>query len=325
MRYFVTGGAGFIGSNLVDRLLAEGHSVTVFDNLSTGQLEFLNSAKQSPKFRFCRGDLLDFSTLKREIAGHDTVCHLAANADVRFGTEHPEKDLQQNTIATFNVLEAMRASGIRRIVFSSTGSTYGEPTVFPTPETCPFPIQTSLYGASKIAGEGLISAYCHGFGFQGFVFRFVSILGERYSHGHVFDFYAKLLNNPTQIEVLGNGQQRKSYLHVQDCIDAIVRVIENSQEQFSIHNLGTDEYCRVDDSLTWICEQLNVSPRRIYTGGERGWIGDNPFIFLDCSKIRALGWKPKFSIEEGVKRTLAYLQQNAWLMQRLHTAPKAVA
>ena len=218
MRYFVIGGAGFIGSNLVDRLLADGHSVTAFDNFSTGQREFLTVARRHAGFRLVEGDLLDLPELTQAMAGHDFVFHFAANADVRFGTQHPRKDLEQNTIATFHVLEAMRASGIRRLAFSSTGSIYGEATVFPTPENCPFPIQTSLYGASKLAGEGMIAAYCTGFGFQACIFRFVSILGERYTHGHVYDFYNKLLDNPHQIEVLGNGKQRKSYLDVSDCI-----------------------------------------------------------------------------------------------------------
>src|SRR5215510_2149533 len=176
MRYFVTGGAGFIGSNMVDRLLAYGHAVTVYDNFSTGQRRFLDMVQESPAFRLVVGDLLDVPRLTEALAGHDFVFHLAANADVRFGIEHPRRDLEQNTIATFNILEAMRANGVRRIAFSSTGSIYGEPDVFPTPETCPFPAQTSLYGASKLAGEGLIAAYCSGFAFQAYVFRFVSIL-----------------------------------------------------------------------------------------------------------------------------------------------------
>ena len=226
------------------------------------------------------------------MAEQDIVFHLAANADVRHGPEHPGKDLQQNTIATFHVLEAMRTHGVRRIAFSSTGSVYGEPEVFPTPESCPFPVQTSLYGASKLAGEGLIAAYCQAFGFQSFIFRFVSILGERYTHGHVFDFYEKLLANPRHIEVLGNGRQRKSYLYVRDCIDAMLHVIEQASEPVNLYNLGTDEYCTVDESLSWICAQLGVNPRRTYAGGERGWVGDNPFIFLDTTKVRALGGAP---------------------------------
>jgi UDP-glucose 4-epimerase len=308
MRYFVTGGAGFIGSNLVDRLLADGHAVTVYDNFSTGRLQFLESALQSPHFRCVKADLIDLRRLTDAIRGHDFVFHLAANADVRFGTEHPRKDLEQNTIATFHVLEAMRAAGVRRIAFSSTGSIYGEPEVFPTPEDCPFPIQTSLYGASKLAGEGLIAAFCTGFGFQGYIFRFVSILGERYTHGHVFDFYEKLLADPRKINVLGNGQQRKSYLYVQDCIDAMLTAIERCNAPLNVFNLGTDEYCTVNESLGWICGHLGVAPERRYSGGERGWIGDSPFIFLDTAKVRALGWRPKLSIRDAVLCTLRYLQ-----------------
>ncbi|MCB4757622.1 MAG: NAD-dependent epimerase/dehydratase family protein [Elusimicrobia bacterium] len=316
MRYFITGGAGFIGSTLTDKLLKDGHEVVVYDNFSTGLTEFLEDAKKSVNFSFLRGDVLDLKSLTEAVRGCDFIFHLAANADVRFGTEHPRKDLEQNTIATFNVLEAMRASGVRRIAFSSTGSIYGEPNVFPTPEECPFPVQTSLYGASKLAGEGLIEAYCEGFKFQGYIFRFVSILGERYTHGHVFDFYKKLLNTSDVLPVLGNGKQRKSYLYVQDCIDAMLTAIERSRESVNIFNLGTDEYCTVNDSIGWICDHLNVSPKREYSGGERGWIGDSPFIFLDCSKIRSLGWFPQLSIRAGIIRTLSYLQQNQWLLDK---------
>jgi UDP-glucose 4-epimerase len=314
--YFVTGGAGFIGSNLVDRLLAAGHAVTAYDNFSTGQREFLAGAACHPHFRLVEGDLLDLPRLGAALRGHDFVFHLAANADVRFGTQHPRKDLEQNTIATFNVLEAMRAAGVRRLAFSSTGSVYGEPEVFPTPETCPFPTQTSLYGASKLAGEGLIAAYCAGFGFQATVFRFVSILGERYTHGHVYDFYGKLLDDPNGIEVLGNGKQRKSYLYVQDCVDAMLLVTGREQEGFNIFNLGTDEYCTVDDSLGWICRELGLNPQRRYSGGERGWVGDSPFIFLDTTKVRSLGWRPKLTIRAAVLRTVEYLRQTPWVLAR---------
>jgi len=315
MKYFVTGCAGFIGSNLVDCLLANGHAVTGYDNFSTGQEQFLASALQSPHFTLLRGDTLDLPTLTQAMAGTEFVFHLAANADVRLGTEHPRKDLEQNTMATFNVLEAMRANNIRRIAFSSTGSIYGEAPVFPTPEDAPFPVQTSLYGASKLAGEGLIEAYCEGYGFQAYIFRFVSILGERYSHGHVFDFYKKLLQNPNELYILGNGHQRKSYLYVQDCIEAILFVITKAQEKVNIYNLGTDEYCEVNDSVGWICEHLGLHPHRTYSGGERGWIGDNPFIFLDTRKIRALGWIPKLTIRDGIIRTVEYLKSNPWLLE----------
>jgi UDP-glucose 4-epimerase len=312
----VTGCAGFIGSNLVDRLLKEDHLVTGYDNFSTGQERFLEKAIPSSKFKLIRGDLLDLTALTTAMQGAEFVFHLAANADVRFGTQHPRKDLEQNTIATFNVLEAMRTNGIKRISFASTGSVYGEAAVLPTPESAPFPIQTSLYGASKLAGESLIQAYCEGFGFQGFIFRFVSILGERYSHGHVFDFYKQLRQHPKQLQILGDGHQKKSYLYIQDCIDALLMATEKSKEKVNIFNLGTNEHCQVNDSIGWICEHLGLDPRVTYSGGERGWIGDNPFIFLATDKIRSLGWEPKLSIQQGIIRTLEFLQANLWLLEQ---------
>ena len=309
----MTGATGFIGSNLVDRLLQAGHSVAGFDNLSTGRIEFLNKALQSPQFRLERGDLLDQDHVSRAVQGCDFVFHLAANADVRFGLDHPRKDLDQNAIATWNVLEAMRANGVRRIAFSSTGSIYGEPDVFPTPENAPFPVQTSLYGASKLAAEGMISAYSEGFGLQAYIFRFVSILGERYTHGHVFDFYRQLKEHPAHLDVLGNGRQRKSYLYVQDCVSAILTAIEKAGDRINIFNLGLDEYCEVNSSIGWICEHLGVQPEIRYAGGDRGWIGDSPFIFLDCKRIRGLGWEPQLNIRAGVVQTLRFLQDNEWV------------
>ncbi|MFZ0951251.1 MAG: NAD-dependent epimerase/dehydratase family protein [Candidatus Sulfotelmatobacter sp.] len=307
MRVLVTGAAGFIGSHMVDRLLSAGHRVVGFDNLSTGQIRFLENALAHPEFTLHQADLLDGKSLAPAMEGAELVVHFAANADVRFGTEHPRKDLDQNTIATWNVLEAMRERNCKRIIFSSTGSVYGEPHIFPTPETCPFPIQTSLYGASKLAAEGLIQAYSEGFGMQGYIFRFVSILGERYSHGHVFDFYQQLAEHPEHLYVLGNGHQRKSYLYVQDCIDAILTAIDRAQEKVNIFNLGTDEYCEVNDSIGWICEHLGLHPKLTYSGGERGWVGDSPFILLDCSRIRALGWRPRLTIKQAVLATIKYV------------------
>lgn len=310
MRVLVTGAAGFIGSNMVDRLLSAGHRVLGFDNLSTGQIRFLESALAHPEFTLHQADLLDGKSLAQAMEGVELVVHFAANADVRFGTERPRKDLDQNTIATWNVLETMREQNCKRIVFSSTGSVYGEPETFPTPETCPFPIQTSLYGASKLAAEGLIQAYCEGFGMQGYIFRFVSILGERYSHGHVFDFWRQLSEHPEHLHVLGNGHQRKSYLYVQDCIDAILLALEHADGNVNIFNLGTDEFCEVNDSIGWICEHLGLQPKLTYSGGERGWVGDSPFILLDCSRIRALGWKPKLTIQQAVLATIKYVSAN---------------
>jgi UDP-glucose 4-epimerase len=319
-KVFITGAAGFIGSNLADRLLAEGVAVVGWDNFSTGQERFLTAARANQNFKFVEGDNLDLAALTSAMAGCDTVFHLAANADVRFGLEHPSKDLQQNTIATFNVLEAMRANGIKTIAFSSTGSVYGEAEVFPTPETAPFPIQTSLYASSKLCGEGMISSYCEGYHFHGYIFRFVSILGERYTHGHVFDFYRQLLEHPDYLKVLGDGSQRKSYLYVQDCLSAMLHVMKlntapKAKHRAEVYNLGTNEYVQVNDSIRYICQTLGLKPRLEYSGGSRGWVGDNPFIFLDTKKVCATGWKPALTIEQGIGRTLAWLQQNRWVYE----------
>jgi UDP-glucose 4-epimerase len=314
LQAFVTGAAGFIGSNLVDRLLAAGHSVVGFDDFSTGHIEFLEKARNCASFRLERGDALNQDQLQRAMQGCQFVFHLAANADVRFGLQHPRKDLEQNTVATSNVLEAMRAMGIKKIAFSSTGSIYGEPDVFPTPEDAPFPVQTSLYGATKLAAEGLIEAYCEGFGMQSYIFRFVSILGERYTHGHVLDFYKQLKAHPDFLDVLGDGRQRKSYLYVQDCISAVLTAVDKANEKINIFNLGLNEHCEVNDSIQWISEHLGVDPVIRYAGGERGWIGDSPFIFLNCDRIRALGWTPRLGIRQGVLRTVEFLQNNEWAL-----------
>lgn len=314
MKYFVTGGAGFLGSNLVDRLLNDGHKVVAYDNFTTGHREFLADASPRREFTLVKGDILNLAELTNAMQDCDFVFHLAANADVRFGIEHPAKDLQQNTIGTFNVLEAMRVNGIKKIAFSSTGSVYGEAKIIPTPEDRPFPVQTSLYGASKLACEGMIEAYCEGFGLQSWIFRLVSILGERYSHGHVLDFYRKLLENSSQLPVLGNGSQKKSYLYVQDCVDAMLIGIEKFTDAVNILNLGTSEYCEVNESIAWITDRLRLKPKLVYSGGDRGWIGDNPLILLDTTKICNAGWRPKLSIRQAIIRTLEYLVNNAWIL-----------
>jgi UDP-glucose 4-epimerase len=314
-KVFVTGCAGFIGSNLVDRLLAVRHEVIGYDNFSTGQERFLEPAQRNGRFRLVRGDLLDERLLTEAMGGSEVVFHMAANADVRYGTQHPRLDMEQNTVATYNVLEAMRHNGIKRLAFPSTGSIYGDATTFPTPEDAPFPVQTSFYGASKLAAEALIEAYCEGFGFKACIFRFVSILGERYTHGHVFDFYRQLKQHPGRLHVLGDGKQRKSYLYIRDCIDAMLLTMEQAQQKVNVFNLGTDDYCQLDDSIGWISEALGVKPVLEYSGGDRGWIGDSPFIFLETRKIRSLGWEPRLSIREGIVRTVEYLRANEWVFE----------
>ncbi len=308
MRALVTGCAGFVGSTLVDRLLDDGHDVVGVDDFSTGQLGFLEAAQQQRRFTLIRGDLRDPQVALSAARGCEAVFHIAANADVRHGTDHPTLDLEQNTFVTVNVLEAVRRNGVANVLFSSTGSVYGESDVIPTPEDAPMPIQTSLYGASKVAAEAFIQAYSEGFGIRSLIFRFVSLLGERYTHGHVVDFTRQLREHPGHLHVLGNGQQRKSYLYVGDCIEAMLVALRTAPNRLEIYNLGTDEYCQVNDSIGWICEALNVRPELSYSGGDRGWIGDSPFIFLDCTKIRELGWRPTMSIRDAVVRTVRWLE-----------------
>jgi UDP-glucose 4-epimerase len=321
---FLTGAAGFIGSNLTDALLSAGIGVVGWDNFSTGRREFIASALRHPGFRLVEGDNLDSAALTRAMKGCDFVFHLAANADVRFGLDHPSKDFEQNIRATFNVLGAMRVNNIRELAFSSTGSIYGEADMIPTPENYRLPIQTSLYGASKLACEGMIQAYCEGFGIRAYIFRFVSILGPRYTHGHVFDFYRQLREHPDHLNVLGDGSQRKSYLYVEDCIRAVMhsinsRIADHCPHGVAIFNLGTNEYCSVMDSIEWICARLRISPKLIFSGGNKGWIGDNPFIYLDTAKIRETGWRPELTICQGVENTVDWLRANAWVFEENKT------
>ena len=318
-RVCITGGGGFIGSSLADRLAAREVEVVVLDDFRTGRREFLADALSGSRVRLVEGDVLDQSAVEDATRDCDWVFHLQANADVRRGLEHPRRDLEQNTIATSNVLEAMRLNGVKRIAFSSTGSVYGEPEVFPTPEDAPFPVQTSLYAASKLAGEGLIEAYAAGYGFTGLIFRFVSILGERYTHGHVFDFFCALKRDPARLHVLGDGRQEKSYLYIQDCLDAILTAAGHHREEPGAHvyNLGADETIVVDDSVAIITEQLGLSPEIEHAGGRRGWTGDSPLIHLDTTRIRSLGWQPRLTIRESVVRTVQWLGESeyAWREQ----------
>jgi UDP-glucose 4-epimerase len=313
----ITGGAGFIGSNVADHLLELGHTVRVIDNLSTGHERFLEKAKASERFQLIPLDLVEeSSSLPKVIEGADVVIHLAANADVRFGWDHPGRDLRENTVATHNVLEAMRTTGVKRIMFSSTGSVYGEAKMIPTPEDAPFPLQTSLYGASKLAAEGLVNAYAVGCDFKATIFRFVSIMGPRYTHGHVFDFVKQLLADPTRLAVLGNGTQCKSYLHVSDCCRAITSMLD-AGHRCEVYNLGVDGYCTLNDSIGWICNRLGVDPELVYSGGDRGWIGDNPFIYLDTAKISATGWKTEYTIQAAVEDTVDKILESKWVLDRV--------
>jgi UDP-glucose 4-epimerase len=309
----VTGGAGFIGSHVVDALLERGARVTVIDNFSTGFRELVPARD---RLRLVEGDLLDVAAVAEAVRGTDFVFHLAANADIKDNLKEPRKCIDQNIVATQNVLEAMRGAGVTEIAFSSTGSVYGDATVVPTPEDAPFPVQTSLYATSKVAAEGLCSSYALGFGFHTWIFRFVSLLGPRYSHGHVIDFWHKLRSDPTRLSVLGNGKQKKSYLHVVDCVAAMFKAIDGAREPINIFNLGHQEWLEVDQSISIITRAMNVRPKLEYGGGERGWVGDSPRILLDTSRIRALGWAPTRTIEDSVLDTLRFLDANPFVSRR---------
>jgi UDP-glucose 4-epimerase len=309
----VTGGAGFIGSHVADTLLSRGARVTVYDNFSTGFREFI---PPRDLLRVVEGDLLDQARIDDAMRGVDFVFHLAANADIKDNLKEPRRCIDQNIVATQNVLEAMRASGVSDIVFSSTGSVYGESTVFPTPEDAPMPVQTSIYATSKIAAEGLLTSYVLGYGMKAWIFRFVSLLGPRYTHGHVMDFWRKLKRDPSRLEVLGDGRQRKSYLHVSDCVAAILVAVDRAPGPIGIYNLGHDESIVVDQSIGIISRTLGVSPRLEYGGGQRGWVGDSPRIELDIRRIRGLGWAPTKSIEDSIVETLHFISANAYTERR---------
>jgi len=313
MKVVVTGGAGFVGSNLTDSLVAAGFDVLVLDNFTTGFRRHLEPARLAGCEVVECDCYLEPDRLRELVAGADAIVHLAANADVRFGWDHARRDLEQNVVATHNVLEAARLAGVKRLLFSSTGSVYGECAVVPTPENAPFPVQTSLYGASKAAAEAYVAAYAEAGQCAATVFRFVSLLGPRYSHGHVIDFVRQLRADPDHLHILGDGLQRKSYLHVSDCVVAMMAALERTP-RFEVLNLGLDEFCTVSDSAGWICGRLGVDPTITYSGGDRGWVGDNPFIYLDTKEIRATGWEPKFGLREAVEDTVEYLISNEWLL-----------
>jgi UDP-glucose 4-epimerase len=307
-RAFVSGGAGFIGSHIVDRLVRDGAKVKIYDNFSTGQEQFICHHAGNPKVRIVRADVLDCERLKKEMADCNFVFHLQANADVRGGMQLPRVDLEQNTIATWNILDAMRINNIRHIVFASSATVYGEPDIFPTPESYA-PVQTSLYGASKLAGEAMIQAYAEYFGITCYIFRFVSWIGERYTHGVIFDFVEKLCANNRVLEVLGDGKQRKSYLDVTDGVNGIFYAVQHAKGRKNVFNLGHDKLMNVLDLAEIVVAELGLKEvRYLTTGGERGWLGDSPFVHLDTSKLKALGWQPQVSIEEGIRNTVRYLQ-----------------
>ncbi|MEM4729507.1 MAG: NAD-dependent epimerase/dehydratase family protein [Thermoplasmata archaeon] len=302
LRHFVTGGAGFIGSHLVDRLMEEGEEVTVYDNLSSGREEFIAHHSGKKGFRFVKADLLDVEALREAMRGHDIVHHLAANPDIRLGTSSPEVDLKQGVLATFNVLEAMRLTGVGKLAFSSSSVVYGEAERIPTPEDYGPLKPISIYGAAKLGAEGLITAYCHTFGMRAWIFRFANVIGPRSTHGVIYDFIRKLRANPRELEILGDGKQRKAYLLVGDCVNAMLHVIAHADDDVNIYNLGCEDQISVTRIAEIVVEEMGLEGVRFrYTGGERGWKGDVRAMLLSIDRLKALGWRPGTTSEEAVR------------------------
>jgi UDP-glucose 4-epimerase len=308
MKIFVTGGAGFIGSHVIDKLIEKGNTVTVYDNLSSGDKQFIKQHFENKNFRFIKADLLNLKKLKKEIENHDVVFHIAANPHVRLGEKQTDLDLKQGIITTYNILEAMRLNNIKKIVFSSSSVVYGETSQMALPETYGPTLPISFYGAGKLGAEGLISAFCGTFDFQAWIYRFANIVGVRGTHGVIVDFIDKLRKNPNELEILGDGKQQKPYLHVSDCVDAIIFGFEKSHEPLNLFNISCDTSTTVARIAEILTEEMSLKNVKFkYTGGKRGWKGDVPRFQLDASKINRLGWKAKYTSDEAIRKSIREL------------------
>jgi UDP-glucose 4-epimerase len=301
-KHFVTGGAGFIGSHLVDTLIAENGTVTVFDNLSSGKREWIAHHIEKQNFQFIEGDLLDFDRLKEAMKGHEIVWHLGANTDIPAGNKVTDLDLKNCTIATYNTLEAIRQNSIGKILFTSSATVYGDAPPVSLGETFGPLLPISFYGAGKLAGEGLVSAYCHLFGIKAWIFRFANVVGARMSHGVIFDFIQKLKRNPKELEVLGDGNQEKPFFLVEDCIDGMLCAFKRSKEQYDIFNLGCETFTKITRVAQIVAEEMGLKDvKLIYTGGKRGWPGDVPVVHFGVDKIKKLGWTARHTSDEAVR------------------------
>lgn len=303
----VTGGAGFIGSHLVDALMAKGFHVRVVDNLSGGDLGNVKCWLGNENFEFVKGDLKDFTVCEEAVANVSLVFHLAANPDVRLGEENPKVHFNENLLVTFNVLEAMRKSKTaKRMVFASTSTVYGEANVFPTSEDYGPMLPISVYGAAKLGCEALISSYCHTFGFSAVLLRFANVVGARAKHGVIVDFIKKLRQNPVELEILGDGTQKKSYLHVNDLISAFFAVLPCLEKagKVEVFNVGSLDWVDVKRIANIVCEEAKVKPKFRFNdalGDGRGWKGDVKTMRLSVEKLMSLGWKPSLNSEEAIR------------------------
>jgi len=300
MKVVITGGAGFIGSHLADALLRKGNEITIIDNLSTGKKENV-----PPGARFVLKDILK-EDVAEEVEGADAVFHMAADPDVRLSAEDPVKSFELNTVATFRLLESCRKADVKGFVLASTSTVYGDAELIPTPENYPC-VPISNYGASKLACEGYCSAYAHSYGIRTTVLRYANIFGERSTHGVMHDFYKKLKKNPSELEILGDGRQEKSYLHVEDCVSATITAFEKQEKIYDVFNIGSSEKHNVNEIAGMVCNAMGVKPRFRYTGGERGWVGDVRLMLLDVRKIERLGWRESTRFEDGVRAYLDWL------------------
>ena len=307
-KMLVTGGAGFIGSHLIDALIARRTNICVFDNLTAGTLQNIKPWLKDPSFNLIKGDLLNSADLtKIEKTNFETVFHLAANPEVRVGSTNPDIHFQQNIVATHNLLEFLRKTeNSSTLIFTSTSTVYGEPTKIPTPEDYAPLKPISTYGASKLACEALISAYAYTYGFKAIIYRLANIVGPRSKHGVIYDFIQKLEANPKELEILGDGTQNKSYLHINDCIQAILLGLEKTKNQVEIYNIGLEDQTTVKTIAEIVVKEMKLKNVKLkLTGGVdggRGWKGDVKNMLLDISKIKKLGWKPKHNIEQAIKK-----------------------
>ena len=302
MNILLTGGAGFIGSHLCDELVGLGHRVTAIDNLLLGREENIAHLLSRPDFRFVKGDVLDAPLLERVFAEgrFDAVFHLAANSDIQKGGKDPAVDCELTFLTTFRVLQSMRAHGTGQLVFASTSAIYGETADLLTESYGPL-LPVSSYGAGKLASEAFISAFSASYGIQAWITRFPNVVGERFTHGVIYDFVSKLRRNPDTLEVLGNGEQIKPYMYVKDLVAGIVYVWKNSSDRLNIYNLGVASRTRVAEIAQMVIEELGLNARITYTGGDRGWVGDVPEFKYDLSKIHQLGWQAQYTSNEAVR------------------------